>query len=138
MHAIVVKHTHPRIRCEVAVIMLADACRELVNHILNVVPLAVHVSQVPRPGRVGVVRGIAERAAAAATCGLVHHAHMRPQMVRLPKRSVALRARVVFALLVHRAHMRPQIARPPSRVVALRARVVSALLVHLHLRKFKV
>ena len=52
------------------------------------------------------------------------------QLARLPKRSVALRARVVSALLVHRAHMRPQTARRLKRSVALRARVVSALLVH--------
>jgi hypothetical protein len=51
-------------------------------------------------------------------------------MARLPKRSVALRARVVFALLMHRAHMLPQNVRSPERSVALRARVVSALLVH--------
>jgi len=48
----------------------------------------------------------------------------------VPKRSVALRARMVSALLVHHAHMHPQIARRPERSVALRARVVSALLVH--------
>jgi hypothetical protein len=35
---------------------------------------------------------------------LVHRAHMLPQRARLPKRSVALRARVVFAPFVHRAH----------------------------------
>jgi hypothetical protein len=56
---------------------------------------------------------------------LVHRVHVLPQSARLPKRSVALRARVVSALLVHRAHMLPQISRLPSRVVALRARVVS-------------
>ena len=55
---------------------------------------------------------------------------MRPQIARLPKRSVALRARVVFALLVHHANMRPKMARLPKRSVALRARVVSALLMH--------
>ena len=42
---------------------------------------------------------------------------------RLPKRSVALRARVVSALLVHRAHVLPQIAGVSGLVVALRARV---------------
>ena len=61
---------------------------------------------------------------------LVHRAHMPAQIARLPKRSVAVRARVVSALLVHREHMRPQIARHPKRSVALQARVVSALLVH--------
>ena len=58
---------------------------------------------------------------------LVHHAHMRPQIARLPKRSVALRARVVSALLVHRAHVRPQRADVPGLVVALRARVYARL-----------
>jgi hypothetical protein len=53
---------------------------------------------------------------------------MPAQIARSPKRSVALRARVVFALLVHHAHMRPQSARLPERSGALRARVVSALL----------
>jgi hypothetical protein len=41
-------------------------------------------------------------------------------MAHLPERSVALRARVVFALLVHRAHMYAQTARLPKRSVALR------------------
>ena len=55
---------------------------------------------------------------------------MSAQSARLPKRSVALRARVVSALLVYRAHMRRQMCRRPERSVALRARVISALLVH--------
>jgi hypothetical protein len=58
---------------------------------------------------------------------LMHHAHMRPQMARLPKRSVALRARVISALLMHRAQMPAQIARLPERSVALRARVSARL-----------
>jgi hypothetical protein len=57
-------------------------------------------------------------------------ANMRPQMARLPKRSVALLALVVFALLVHSAHMPPQNARCPKRSVALLALVVFALLMH--------
>jgi hypothetical protein len=56
---------------------------------------------------------------------LMHRAHMPPQIARMPKRSVALRARVVYALLVHRAQMPAQIARLPKPSVALRARVVS-------------
>ena len=60
----------------------------------------------------------------------MHSAHMRPQHVRMPERSVALRARVVSALLVYRAHMPAQVVRCPERSVALRARLVSALLVH--------
>jgi hypothetical protein len=55
---------------------------------------------------------------------------MLSQIARLPKRSVALRARVVSALLVYRAHMPAQVVRCPERSVALRARLVSALLVH--------
>jgi hypothetical protein len=74
-------------------------------------------------------RSVALRARVVSAL-LVHSAHMRPQTARLPERSVALRARVVSALLVHSAHMRPQSARRPERSVALRARVVSALLVY--------
>jgi hypothetical protein len=32
----------------------------------------------------------------------LHRAHMPAQLARIPERSVALRARVIFALLVHR------------------------------------
>jgi hypothetical protein len=39
-------------------------------------------------------------------------------------------AKLLFALLVHREHMPAQMARLPERSVALRARVVFALLVH--------
>jgi hypothetical protein len=55
---------------------------------------------------------------------------MPRQMFRSPKRSVALRARVVSALLMHRANMRRQIARLAERSGAVGARVVLALLVH--------
>ena len=48
---------------------------------------------------------------------------MPRQLARLPKRSVALRARVVSALLVYHAHMRVQMTDAPGLVVALRARV---------------
>jgi hypothetical protein len=53
--------------------------------------------------------------------------YMHRQIARSPKRSVALRARVISALFVHRAHMPPQIADFPGRVVALRARVSARL-----------
>jgi hypothetical protein len=74
-------------------------------------------------------RSVALRARVVSAL-LMHRAHMRPEITRSPKRSIALRTRVVFALIVHRAYMHRQIARSPKRSLALRARVVSALLVH--------
>jgi hypothetical protein len=58
---------------------------------------------------------------------LLHSANMRPQIARLPKRSVALRARMVSALLMHHAHMPRQVGRLPKRSVALQARVSARL-----------